>query len=248
MRVTMRLFVRFSAIVATLCLFEACGDGTSNELPDAAAGRDRLVEIVPGASPVIPSLGTGWSRVGERYMGRCVFGSTRRLPRDVGGTLKISSTLDGAAAQHQMGFELGSRAYFGIASASLKAQAASSMSQDAFSRVWVFSANYVADAEELDFDADTSLTVIGQAAKQKDGWLNECGDEVVYQIQRGAQLFIVYRLDFKTQNTKKSWEGTLNGKYNVLEVNSMVKKLATQRGQHAQLTIEVYQFGGDPPA
>ena len=245
MRVTMRLFVRFSAIVASLWLSQACGDGTS-DVPDTALSTDPLVEIVPGASPVIPSLGTGWSRVGEKYMGRCVFGSTRRLPRDVGGTLKISSTLDGVAAQRQMGFDLGSRAYFGIASASLKAQAASSMNQDAFSRVWVFSANYVADAEELDFNAATPLTVIGQAAKQKSGWLNECGDEVVYQIQRGAQLYIVYRLDFKTENIKKDWEGALNGHYNVLEVNSAVKKLATNQGQHAQLTIEVYQFGGDP--
>lgn len=252
MRRTIHFFVCFPALVFTLSTILACGDssapgGSRVPIVDESVEQHPLVEIVPGASPVIPSLGTGWSRTAEKYMGRCVFGKTRRLAgTDVGGTLKISSTLDGVAAQHQMGFDLGSRAYFGIASASLKAQAASSMTQDAFSRVWVFSANYVADAEELDFGADTPMTVIGQAAKQKSGWLQECGDEVVYQIQRGAQLFIVYRLDFKTETVKKDWEGALGGHYNVVEVNTAVKKLAQNRGQHAHLTIEVYQFGGDP--
>ncbi len=204
------------------------------------------LEILPGASAVIPSLGTGWSTVAEDYMGRCVAGTSRRLPStDMGSSLKITNNLQAAKAQQSLGFGLGTRAHFSIGTAAFKAQAAAAMSQDAFSHVWVFAANYVADAEEIDFDQPLHSTLIGSQAGSAH-WQQECGDEFVYQVHKGAQLFLVYRLDFQSEALKNSLLQDMHGQVSILEVNAELQKKAESLAHHAQLTIEVYQFGGDP--
>ena len=238
---------RLGATWAWLGFLVACAAPPAHAVDTGGTTQHNLLEILPGASAVIPSLGTGWSTIAENYMGRCISGSVRKVPIfDAAGTLKVTSNLDSHKAQQHMGFALGARAHFAIASGSLKAQAAAAMTQDAYSSVWVFSANYLADAEEFDFDAQTRPTVIGSAAQGPGAWQRECGDEFVYQIQNGAQLYLVYRLDYQSESVKNQMDGSLGGNYSLLEVNTELKRLSEFLTRHAQLTIEVYQFGGDP--
>src|SRR4051794_30289180 len=122
-----------SLVVACL---PACGPQTAPELAPGATDGAPL-EILPGASVEIPSLGTGWSVPGEKYAGRCIVAPFKRLPAaDAASTLRVSSMIDGEKAQAQLGLGVGLKAHFGIASASLQAQAASAMTKDAFSSVW----------------------------------------------------------------------------------------------------------------
>lgn len=192
-------------------------------------------------------MGTGFNTAAEKYMGRCIRGQMRTLPwADTAATLKVTSMADSDKAQQQLGFELGSKAHFGIGRASLQAQAAASMTRDAFSSVWVLSVRYVSEAVELDFDAPIETTLVGQTALDRHRWRQECGDEFVYQTQKGAQLFVVYRLDYKSENFKNQIETQLQGARGILEISAQLKKLNTQLAQQAQLSLEVYQFGGEP--
>jgi hypothetical protein len=238
-----KTFGLLALLAIQACAPEAAQISTTQPTAEQTASP---LEILPGASAVIPSLGTGWSTLAEDYMGRCVSGATRRLSVfDAASTLRITNNLNAEKAQQTMGFGAGARAHFGLGSAGFKAQAAAALTQDAFSSVWVFAANYVSEAEELDFDQDTHMTVIGRHA-QKRQWQQECGDEFVYQIQKGAQLYLIYRLDYQSESLKNTVSHHLGGQASVLEVNAALRSLQQQLSRHAQLTIEVFQFGGDP--
>jgi hypothetical protein len=225
----------------------ACGDIPA-AVDDTLAGQDQAaLEILPGAALEIPAIGTGFSAPAERYMGRCVVGKVVHLPAaDAAATLKVTSMLDGEKAQQQLGFQLGAKAHFGIGKGSLQAQAASAMTRDAFSSVWVLSVSYVSEASEIDFDSPVRPSVVGQAALAADAWSRECGDEFIYQVQKGAQLFVVYRLDYKSENLKEQVEAEAQGQRSVMDINGQLKHLADQLARHASLSLEVYQFGGDP--
>ena len=210
------LLMAFLSSMLGIAATAGCGKPLPQGADNASADNKNL-EILPGAASIIPSLGTGWSTLAEGYLGRCIAPASKQLPsQDAAATLKISNTLDAEKAQQHMGFQIGAKAHFGIGSASLKAQAASAMTRDAFSSVWVFQAHYVADADEIDIEQKIPLTVIGTLAKEGNAWRRECGDEFVFQIQKGAQLFIVYRLDFKSESVKHTLEAELRGAYNLL--------------------------------
>jgi hypothetical protein len=246
-QLTVRPIHQTSYLLALLALL-ACAPETAHlSAPDLHADQTAApLEILPGASAVIPSLGTGWSTLAEDYMGRCVSGATRRLTVfDAASTLRITNNLNAEKAQQTMGFGAGARAHFGLGSGGFKAQAAAALTQDAFSSIWVFAANYVSEAEELDFDQDTHLTVIGRHAAKR-SWQQECGDEFVYQVQKGAQLYLIYRLDYQSESLKNTVSHHLGGQASVLEVNAALRTLQQQLSRHAQLTVEVFQFGGDP--
>ncbi|HET6344859.1 MAG TPA: hypothetical protein VFH51_07990, partial [Myxococcota bacterium] len=177
----------------------------------------------------------------------CIMAPLKRLPAaDAASTLRVSSMIDGEKAQAQLGLQVGVKAHFGIASASLQAQAASAMTQDAFSSVWVFAANYLSEADEVDFDQEVKLTGVGREAERRNAWQRECGDEFVYQIQKGAQLFVVYRLDFRSEDIKNQVEVAVGGQKTVVDVNTALRRLTERIKRRTQLSVEVYQFGGDP--
>lgn len=229
----------------------ACGAPSDGAAPGALdttpSSLEAPLELLPGAALEIPSIGTGFSAPAEKYMGRCVVGDiTQLVAANAAATLKVTSMLDGDKAQQQLGFELGAKAHFGIGQGSLQAQAASAMTRDAFSSVWVLSVSYVSEAAELDFDKPVRPSVIGQAALAANAWTRECGDEFIYQVQKGAQLFVVYRLDYKSENLKEQVEAEAQGQKGIMELNGNLKQLSDQLAKHASLSLEVYQFGGDP--
>jgi hypothetical protein len=226
-------------------LASSCGEGPSlgaNLAPPILSAA----EVTPGASSIVPSVGTGWDLSAENYVGRCIGGSTRRVPPPVEGRLRVSGLMNSRTALTELGFSMGAKAHFGIASGSIKATAAQSMSTDAFSTVWVFEADYIADSDELDFEQPIRLTAIGEQAAANNTWQRDCGDEFVYQIQKGAKLFVIYRLDFRSESARRDLEARVSGKSTFGEVNAELRLLSNMLAKQARLSVEAYQFGGEP--
>ena len=232
-------------VLVGLTLASSCGEGpplVAHLTPPMLSAA----EVTPGASSIVPSVGTGWDLSAENYVGRCIGGSTRRVPPPLEGRLRVSGLMDSRTALTELGFSLGAKAHFGIASGSMKARAAQNMSTDAFSTVWVFEADYVADADELDFEQPIRLTAIGDQAAANDTWQRDCGDEFVYQVQNGAKLFIIYRLDFRSESARRDLEAKVSGKSTFGEVNAELRLLSNLLAKQARLSVEAYQFGGEP--
>ncbi|HET6343951.1 MAG TPA: hypothetical protein VFH51_03415, partial [Myxococcota bacterium] len=73
-----------------------------------------------------------------------------------------------------------------------------------------------------------------------------CGDEVVFQTRRGGQFYLVYRLDFDSAEAKSAVDARVNVDAPLAEMSASLHSLQQMLAEHASLTVEAYQFGGDP--
>jgi hypothetical protein len=203
----------------------------------AASRRDQAV------------LGQGYNAFEEEFAGQCVTGG-RTFAGISEARLRFDRSLDQSETSKELGFEVGAKVRYGLFSASLAAQFASSSSASAYSDVTVYSHVVNLKNEVLDFQG---LTEEGERAKgSSEGpfvsefWPRTCGHQFVSQITLGAKLLVAITVSFATRREKTEFSAEFNLKGPPLEVQASLKTAAAKFGKRASLSIQAYQLGGKP--
>lgn len=224
----------------------SAGCGASSE-PPLGMRTDELVIEAP-AQPEAAILGSGYDKTSGSFTKACVTGTGSRVgPSSSSLTLSRVTTL--SSLESSMGFAGDLKARYAVAGGTLAGSFAQSAKEDAYSDVFAFQANYNLGFDRFP-DSGVVLTDIGKRARDAGTWSSVCGDEYVDQIQKGARLFFVYRIDFASRSDKEKFNAAahFDGSFGLLDIDANVK---TANGSNkflsrATIHVEAFQLGGDP--
>ncbi len=92
----------------------------------------------------------------------------------------------------------------------------------------------------------TYMQMQGDAKK----FMEQCGDEVVKEIQLGGKLVIALKMQFSSSKIKDDFQAKLKAEINAsgveVELNGAFKELSNTYREHTKMTITAHQIGGYP--
>jgi hypothetical protein len=224
----------------------SCGGPESLHLMSASNADASAMDIAPAAAAFVPIIGTGWDSAAQKFKVDCITADLVELPPATGGEVEIRKSLTSSDVMSEVGFSMNAKARYGLMSGSLKANLARSSTASELSRVWIYSTRANSVIEKLDLRHGVNLNFAGQSAVTNSNWREVCGDEVVFQTLRGGQFFLVYRLDFDSAEAKSAVDARAAASAPIGELNASLHSMQRMLAEHASLTVEAYQFGGDP--
>jgi len=78
-------------------------------------------------------------------------------------------------------------------------------------------------------------------------FINACGDQFVFQTERGGSLYIAMKFDFTNSESKKEFFAKLAGGdlYQFAEMNNEIRNASSSVKQSGKVTVSAYQIGGE---
>lgn len=239
MRQSLRMLV--AGALAVLCT--SCGEGMEAlEAPEpAVASQAQALEhvVVPVGITTEAVLGQGRNTITQEFRGMCVSGSTINIPTQ-DATVRFDSSFSRDETNEMLGFSVEAKAHFLKWGASARAKFSRSLESKTYSITKVYGADYRLETRKLD---EAHLTNIVSA--NDPNWLTRCGDEFMAQKQVGGQIFLLYRMDFDSVETKSDFQSSVGANWGAVEVNAELQKVASNFRGRASVHVEAYQQGGD---
>jgi hypothetical protein len=235
-------------VAAVLLCTSGCGEAETNSyfLQTAAHSDDRApLSLSPSVSEVVPVLGSGWDATAQRFKIDCIGGRIIQVPPDTKSRLAIRSSMTTGDLMKELGGSLSAKAKYVMFGGSMKGSLAQAATESTLSQIWVYSVQVTDRIDKLD-PATLKLNLAGRSAIKSSSWREICGDEVVYQAQRGGVFYLIYRLDYDSEEAKQAIEMRANIDTPIADVSGALTSIQSMLSRHSSLTIEAYQFGGDP--
>ena len=220
----------------------------------ANAGEGRELLIVGGSR----QLGDGYDSKSETPRGNCfvnqeslkiIYGETQRSSTDFGREMSQTSL------ESEFGFQLESRARFGMTSASADLSYLESLSEtdvmDSFNIV------YDVTAKEASFDrtgkgVDLLVPVYRDLLKKTGGtyrltreFLETCGDEYIKTALRGIRLYVTTTVRFSQASQKKEFDAKVGAKGSWGNFSFDASSLSHKTLKSGTVSLVARQIGGD---
>jgi hypothetical protein len=184
-------------------------------------------------------LGQGRNSITQEFRGMCVSAPVVYIPTQE-ATVRFDSSFSRDEANQMLGFSVDAKAKFLKWGGSARAKFSRSLESRTYSITMVYGADYRLETRKLN---EASITHI--VPPSDPNWLTRCGDEVVLQKQVGGQLFLLYRIDFDSVETKNEFQAAVGASWGSGEVNAEVQRVASQFRGRASVHVEAFQSGGD---
>ncbi|WP_375769476.1 hypothetical protein NR798_00920 [Archangium gephyra] len=230
--------------VAMSVLGLGCGEATQAVAPPEAeqlGSQEQRLEhvVVPVSISTEAVLGQGRNSITHEFRGMCVSAPTVNIPTQE-ATVRFDSSFSRDETSEMLGFSVEAKAKFAKWGASARAKFSRSLESKTYSMTQVYGADYRLETRKLD-ESQLNWLVSPTASD----WLTRCGDEFVMQKQVGGQLFLLYRIDFDSVETKSEFQAAVGANWGAGDVNAEVQKKAQQFRGRASVHVEAFQSGGD---
>jgi hypothetical protein len=187
--------------------------------------------------------GSAYQSEKENVVGQeCITGSivTQGTQRS---TFSFEQILSEQQAASLMGLSAGGRARFGVVEASASARFMKNSSSNKLSVSAVWMSDYLLPNKKL---TAPTLTSLGSSVREHDTrWAETCGDQYIDEIVYGARLFFSLRVDFASEEQKKSFETEFSISGPLYSANAKLDEASKKFSRDTKVTITGVQFGGD---
>lgn len=237
-----RSFCRVVALGAAASAVLNCGGEPGSTQQEALGQRTQASEttVVPTTLQTMGRLGQGRDLVKEELRAECVRSATTVSIPTQEASLRFDSSMLREEASQMLGFSMDAKARFGLVNASAKAKFSRSLTSNSLSLSMFYAADYNLGVQKLDEGNLQWLVTPGSP-----DWISRCGDDFMLQKQVGGQLFLLYRIDFSSVDSRSEFESSVGVSWPAGEVNAQVNTKASQFSGRASVHVEAYQSGGD---
>lgn len=209
----------------------------------SAAQACGAAEISALTSKSAAVLGSAYQSDKELLIGQACLTGTERDAGAAVSTFSFEQSLSESQAAEQLGLEAGGRARFGATEVSASARFLQSTVSNAYSISSVWLSDYQLPVQRLDAP---SLTQIGEAVSGNfERWEETCGDEYVFEIQRGAKLFFSIRVDFASESMKQQFQANFSISGPLYEASANLQQASERFSRETTVTLSAMQIGGD---
>jgi hypothetical protein len=193
--------------------------------------------------------GKGYSKNEEEFKGDCVIYEPSRtvLVGSPESTVSFTRSMTQNELQQSLGYSVGSRARFGVVQVSASAEFAREATSSAYAETTTYQAVYTfkntyLKTRELEGFARKMIGSDGFASTE---FVDNCGDQWVEQIRRGAKLLINVRLEFSSNAERQRFAAEFGVQGPAAAVSGKLEQASKAFGRSASITISAYQLGGD---
>jgi len=191
---------------------------------------------------IIGSLGFGYDNQRNIFKPQsCLKGSTTEVGAG-SSNLDFTSISDFNELKRHLGIEVAFNATFFKMNAETKF--ALDHRETELSRSLLFKVDVRLPNEQFDHNG---LSEFGQKM-YKSGhqcFINACGDQFVFQTERGGSLYIAMKFDFTNSESKKEFFAKLSGEYKVVDMSAEIQKTSSSVKESGKVTVSAYQIGGE---
>jgi Leucine-rich repeat (LRR) protein len=208
------------------------------------------MDIPTNSTSSKPVLGQGYDNEKQRFAGQCVTGEI-----DYGGAqesfLTFDRSLSSAEVSSSLGFELNTRARYGVVKGSASAKFMQQATDSRYSETTVYQHRIRFKNARLRPDTVKLTPNIGATVRKQDSsfvwedWETVCGHEFVSQAALGAELYVCMRLEFATAKDSSEFKAEFNVKGPSFAVKGELKKASEKFAGRASIIVSAYQLGGD---
>jgi len=91
------------------------------------------------------------------------------------------------------------------------------------------------------------LSEFGQQMHNKGNqcFRSACGDQFVFQTERGGSLYMAMKFDFTNAESKKEFFAKIEGEYKVTDMSIQIDKTSSVVKETGKVTLSAHQVGGD---
>lgn len=205
---------------------------------------------------VVGTIGNGFDSDRDRYKPmRCLNGTETSVG---GGTSTLSATVISSYEEllQRLEIAVGAKVKYGIFSAESSAKFVNELLQKSFSQSFTFAYDVKLNNASFSIDPSNPLNDTGRAAATNSCRFREiCGDQFVYQIERGASLYVNLQFQFSSEYHKQQFdvsakagiETTVGGCGKIPfsgSIEASVKYLTESTRKDGVMRITALQIGG----
>jgi Vitelline membrane outer layer protein I (VOMI) len=189
----------------------------------------------------VASLGVGYDTLSQSMLNQCLTVVRKSTTLTGQTSFDLTALGNSTTTSNQLSLDVGGKAEFGIVSGSASAKIVQDSLSSATSSTIVFHQQSIVRTDSVDWQRSRFLT-----AATDPTFFAKCGDEVLSDVNLGADVFVALRADFANEQGKTSFEASLGA--SVVDLWSAETKLANVSSttkSHMKLTVRGFQRGGD---
>lgn len=187
-------------------------------------------------------VGSGYQSEKELVVGECLTGTTVSTGSST-SSFSMEQALTERQASDSLGVSLGGRARFGVVEISAAARFFQSSVSNKFSASAVWESFYYLPVQRL---TSPTLTSVGTSVRNDfDRWAITCGDEYVVEVRKGAKLLFAIRLEFTSEDEKKSFESQFRISGPMYSASADLNAASQRFSRDTKVTVSGIQIGGD---
>jgi len=171
--------------------------------------------------------------------------------KDVQSAISLERTSDLSKVSQSLGINLKAKAGWGKFSASAAANYLREIQEDDYTISFTYQ-NVISGYASLntsDYYGENALSDGGLAAlkKSEDAFIARCGDQYIQGIDMGAVLNVTMRIKFASQEQKKEFEASIEGKFDdIASASAKIQNALKSSGNRSVIDLIAYQTGGQP--
>lgn len=234
--------ITIATLLTAGCMEPSAESDGDTDTTDTTGSTAQAIDVIvtPIGIETAGAIGQGRNQITEELRADCVrSANTVTIPLQE-ASLRFDSSLLKQEASSMLGFSMDAKARFKMISGSARARFSRSLTSNSLSIGMFYVADYRTGIDRID-QASLQWLVDPNAPD----WLNRCGDTVLYQRERGGQLYLMYRIDFSSLAARQEFEGSVGVSWPAGSVNTSVQQSASRFVGRASVHVEAFQVGGD---
>ena len=208
----------------------------------AHAGNEPFIQTNPDRSTV--RLGVGYSSSKQKFFRECAKGFRVETGK-TSGKFDLKLSADQQEVAQALGLQGGMRARVGAGELSASASFARASQESALSLTYSYIALYTLE-ENLVQGKEPMAPVLEINPSDNVVFDENCGDEVVTDVQKTAKLLVTLRVKFSSSSQKENFRAQFAYSSAIASGSAEAEKEFSKLSQGTELEINAFQIGGDP--
>ena len=195
------------------------------------------IQIIPYSFSQKAFLGQGYFSAQEKLGTQCIEYKIKQHP-STSSSLILQSALSESELMNNLGFSGSGKAKWGLTQVSAAANFAMNAKSQSTSLSFIYAYHDQQPSEMID---------VSTVKVSRNNFAQSCGDQVVYQIEKGSSLYILFKLDFNSSEAKSEFIASMGGSYSSLaSMTAEMQKSASNFAKSTSINIQAFQKGGFP--
>lgn len=192
-------------------------------------------------------LGSGHDTLKQKSAATCISYENNDVEYvGADGKINLELSVDSNKVDDFLGIGAKGRARAGAVTYSAKAE----FSRDTKANDYSISYNYIAEFNDKKAIKSAKIhpNFVHLIEENKDqiAWKETCGNEFVFGEERGARIFLNFKIIFSSKAEKERIALELGAKGPAFEVDGKFEKISEKMSANTKMTVSAYQIGGDP--
>ncbi|MCK6594696.1 MAG: hypothetical protein L6Q33_05815 [Bacteriovoracaceae bacterium] len=199
------------------------------------------------ADGVFSWLGSGHDTLKQKTSATCITfndGDVEYIGAD--GKINLELSVDSNKVDDFLGIGASGRARAGAITYSAKAE----YSRDSKANDFSISYNYIAEFNDKKAVKSASIHPnfihLLDDGRDQISWKESCGNEFVFAAERGARIFLNFKIIFSSKAEKERIAAEIGVKGPAFEAEGKFEKISEKMGANTKMTVSAYQIGGEP--